>query len=80
MDELSKIIGSLESDLVEINNTLAKVKAGIEKNGKSNKEIEEEIQVKKKMINLINDAPMNILRLKVYNILNIYNPINSQLT
>ena len=55
---------NLEQELKRLSNLIGKMEEDCLKQDEFNKQTQEKILIKRKTVNLINDAPMNIIRLK----------------
>lgn len=64
MESVSKSYDDLEKEIKQVNGLLEKLEKDCKDQTESNKKLEEKIAIKQRTVNLINDAPMNILKLK----------------
>ena len=64
MESVSKSYDDLDKEIKQVNGLLEKLEKDCKDQTESNKKLEEKIAIKQRTVNLINDAPMNILKLK----------------
>ena len=65
LDELNKKFDNLELTIKNLNEAISETEQETKEQTEANKKIEEKISIKQKTVNLINDAPANIQKLKV---------------
>lgn len=65
LEDANKDFDNLNQELKNINSLISKTEEDCNQQTILNKKIEESISIKQRTVNLINDAPMNISKLKV---------------
>lgn len=65
LEDANKDFDNLNQELKELNSLISKTEEDCNQQTILNKKIEESISIKQRTVNLINDAPMNISKLKV---------------